>query len=144
MTIRVLLAAAIFSAVGIAGCNFAPSPSIEQLQAQQNQTWENLHQLAIAPYYKWESAGADCSSPDLVTARNNVVATASVVDPQRFDLDRIFAAGSWILDVADGAKRHGCADTARYLYDAVISTYVGGGYAALRERARIGIDDLRH
>jgi hypothetical protein len=32
---------------------------------------------------------------------------------------------------------------AQRLYDAVIEIYVGGDYAALRQRAQIGIDDLR-
>ncbi|MFI5022545.1 MAG: hypothetical protein ACHQRJ_12935 [Alphaproteobacteria bacterium] len=140
---RLVLAASLVL-VGVSGCGYNPPPTVQQIQAQISANWEGLHQLAVSPYYKWESAGADCSSPDLVTARDKVIGTAAVIDPVRFDLNDIVGAGSWILDVADGAKRHGCKETARYLYDYVISTYVGSGYAGLRERAHIGIDDLRH
>jgi hypothetical protein len=51
--------------------------------------------------------------------------------------------GSWILKVADAARQHHCKEVARNLYDTVIATYIGAAYAALRQRAQIGIDDLR-
>jgi hypothetical protein len=48
-----------------------------------------------------------------------------------------------VLDVADGAKRKGCARDARALYDFVLKNFSGLGYAALRERATVGIRDLQ-
>jgi hypothetical protein len=59
------------------------------------------------------------------------------------DLDMLQQTAGWILDVADGASEHGCPDTARKLYGCVIETYIGLGYAAHRQRAEIGLADLR-
>ena len=41
------------------------------------------------------------------------------------------------------AQRNGCEDIARSLYLKVIETYVGAGYEAMRQRAQIGMDNLR-
>ena len=44
---------------------------------------------------------------------------------------------------AQAAADKGCPDAARRWWLTVIETYVGTGYAAMRQRAQIGIDDLR-
>jgi hypothetical protein len=41
------------------------------------------------------------------------------------------------------AAEKGCGSTARTLYLYVIETFTGSAYAAMRQRAQIGIDDLR-
>jgi len=44
---------------------------------------------------------------------------------------------------AGAAADKGCGPTARTLYLYVIETFTGSAYAAMRQRAQIGIDDLR-
>jgi hypothetical protein len=38
---------------------------------------------------------------------------------------------------------YGCTEFARQVYNDVLSTYIGSGYAALRQRAQIGIEEAR-
>jgi hypothetical protein len=73
-----------------------------------------------------------------------VLFTASRLNPADHGLDMVRDSGGWIREVADAAPQHHCKEVARGLYDTVIATYVGTAYAALRQRAQIGIDDLRN
>jgi hypothetical protein len=45
--------------------------------------------------------------------------------------------------VAQTAANKGCDATARRIYLKVVDRYVGPDYAAMRQRAQIGLDDLR-
>lgn len=47
------------------------------------------------------------------------------------------------LDFGDTAAEKGCVKQAREIYTSVITRFVGIGYSAYRERAKIGLDDLR-
>ena len=69
---------------------------------------------------------------------------ASLLTPEQSGVDAVSDGNSWILEVADDARDHGCKAMARHLYDAVIEIYVGGDYAALRQRTQIGVDGLHH
>lgn len=44
---------------------------------------------------------------------------------------------------ADEALRHGCLDTADAVYRDVFTFYVGATYAGIRDRAKLGIEDVR-
>ena len=46
-------------------------------------------------------------------------------------------------EVAGLYEKIGCAAKARETYLFVIETFIGIGYSAMRQRAQIGIDDLR-
>jgi hypothetical protein len=99
--------------------------------------------VALKPLQLWEAeAQPSCTSPNLAKAGDLVLAAARMLTPERSGLDAVVEGGSWILDVADASRERGCAIMARRLYDAVIATYIGTAYAALRQRAQIGIDDL--
>jgi hypothetical protein len=88
--------------------------------------------------------GTDCASPRLKEAVRKVTETAgAVAATMKPEYGAMLEAGSAVLDVADGAKRKGCARDARELYDFVLKNFAGLGYAALRERATGGIRDLR-
>ena len=67
-------------------------------------------------------------------------AVATAMQPEYANM---LDAGAAVLDVADGAKKKGCARDARELYDFVLRNFSGLGYAELRERATVGIKDLR-
>jgi hypothetical protein len=87
--------------------------------------------------------GTDCASPRLKEAVHKVTDTAvALASTMKPDYAAMLEAGAAVLDVADGAKRKGCARDARVLYDFVLKNFSGLGYAALRERAMVGIRDL--
>ena len=109
---------------------------------QQNRITK-LHAIAIEYYLLWASeTPTSCDSPTLRTARFTVLNTANSITPA-LGPDAPLQAGSWVLDVADGVKARGCKEAARGLYAKVVSTYVGTGYARLRDRAMLGMADLR-
>lgn len=88
--------------------------------------------------------GQDCTSPRLKEAVRKATETAgAVAATMKPDYASMLEAGSAVLDVADGAKRKGCARDARELYDFVLKNFSGLGYAALRERATVGIRELK-
>ena len=53
------------------------------------------------------------------------------------------SAAHSMIEVAEYATEKHCPQTARKTYLAVIDTFTGSDYAAVRQRAQIGIDDLR-
>ena len=88
--------------------------------------------------------GADCSSPRLKEAAGKVTETTiALAASMRPDYETMLDAGGAVLDVADGAKKKGCAQKARDLYEFVLKHFSGLGYAELRERATVGIRDVK-
>ena len=88
--------------------------------------------------------GGDCASSKLKEAVRKVTETAgALAASMKPDYGAMLEAGAAVLDVADGASRRGCTREARELYDFALRNYSGLGYAALRERATVGIRDLR-
>ena len=89
--------------------------------------------------------GADCTSPKLKEAVSKVMETA---------VGRGVDDEAGICFHARGRRRRarrrgrrktkGCAHNARELYDFVLRNFAGLGYAALRERATVGIKDFGH
>jgi hypothetical protein len=90
-----------------------------------------------------------CTSEHLRSARVEALGMmgGSAVKQQQviyaWGVDGIYQIAGVVLDVADAARAHHCTKVAREIYDAVIRTYVGSDYAALRQRAEIGIRDLK-
>ena len=122
----------------------ATPPGIRSLQDQRRATIDRMRSETLRPLALWQQdTPPSCSSPTLEKASASVLMTASMLTPERHGVDAAIEGGSWILEVADAAREHGCKKVARGLYDTVIATYTGGAYAALRQRAQIGIDDLR-
>lgn len=87
----------------------------------------------------------DCASKDLNDAIvfSQGIISALVQKPGNLDPTLFLELGASALDVGDGARIAGCREDARKMYDYVIRVFVGGAYAGLRQRAQIGIDDLR-
>jgi hypothetical protein len=81
----------------------------------------------------------DCSSNGLEDPAGSAMLWGFATD----DLSGRQQGAGWVLDVADGAADHSCPDLARKLYRHVIEAYIGWGYAAHRQRAEIGLADLR-
>lgn len=122
----------------------ATPPGIKSLQDQRRAVIDDMRSETLRPLALWQQeTPPSCSSPALEKASASVLMTASLLIPERQGVDAAIEGGSWILEVADAAREHGCKKVARGLYDRVIATYTGAAYAALRQRAQIGIDDLR-
>jgi len=87
---------------------------------------------------------ADCSSPRLREAASKVKETTiAFAASMRPDYETMLAAGGAVLDVADGANRRGCSQKARELYEFVLKHFSGLGYAELRERATVGVREIK-
>jgi hypothetical protein len=117
---------------------------IDQVAAQRQRTLDQMAELTRAPLRGFmREDPPNCASTNLQKARGMALVNLSLLRPETHSFDTVFQSGTWLLEVADAARVHGCKNVARGLYDTVIATFVGSGYSALRERARIGIDDLR-
>ncbi len=147
MTRSPIMALALLCAATTACAGYDPAatpPGIKSLQDQRLAIIDGLRADTLRPLALWQQeTPPSCSSPTLERASASARMTASMLNPERHGVDVAIEGGSWILEVADAAREHGCKKVARGLYDAVIATYTGAAYAALRQRAQIGIDDLR-
>ncbi len=147
MTRFPIMALALLCAATAACAGYDPAatpPGIKGLQDQRRAVIDSLRSDTLRPLALWQQeTPPSCSSPTLEKASASARMTASMLNPERHGLDTAIEGGSWVLEVADAAREHGCKKVARGLYDAVIATYTGAAYAALRQRAQIGIDDLR-
>ena len=121
-----------------------PQARLNELQVQKQQTVNDMAESSRAPTRAFLAENPfTCDSSNLKKAESMALLTSSLLNPREHGFDTVLQSGTWILEVGDAAKSRGCKTDARKMYDAVISTYVGSGYAALRQRAQIGIDDLR-
>jgi predicted nuclease with TOPRIM domain len=85
-----------------------------------------------------------CESENLRKSVANALNVVETVESRKFKFDpkEQLNLGSTIVDVADAARKAGCNREAHAVYDYVIGVFVGSGYAALRQRAERGIQDL--
>jgi len=146
MPITRLIAIALLCAA-TAACNLPEAgtpPGIQSLIDQRRAAIDRTRSATLRPLRVWEEEQPlSCTSPRFAQARSSVLATARLLNPEDHGIDAVIEGGDWILEVADAARDHGCKEVARHLYDTVIATYTGSAYAALRQRAEIGIEDLR-
>jgi hypothetical protein len=79
----------------------------------------------------------------------NIDPSNPVWDPStRVEIARIQAGSierhtSLAFGLADAALESGCLDVADQAYRRIITYYTGSAYAGLRDRAKLGIDDVR-
>ena len=144
MRLRLIAPALIYAAAACSAHTTDSPPGIQALQDQRRAVIDKIGSDTLQPLSLWQQeAPPSCASPLLAKARDSVLVTASLITPDREGVDMVVESGSWILRVADAARQHRCKDVARDLYETVIATYTGAAYAALRQRAQIGIEDLR-
>ncbi len=67
--------------------------------------------------------GADCASPKLKEAAKVTDTATAVAATMKPEYAAMLEAGAAVLDVADGAKKKGCARNARELYDFVLRNF---------------------
>ena len=85
-----------------------------------------------------------CDSENLRNAVANALNVVETIETRKIEMDpeEQVNLGTAIVDVADAARKAGCSKEARAIYDYIVAVFVGSGYAALRQRAEIGIQDL--
>jgi hypothetical protein len=116
----------------------------DELQRQLEENTRRLYDGVHVPLNAFlRGPRGDCASAHLHEAAGVAAFLGASSGQMGADLDMLQQTAGWILDVADGASEHGCPDTARKLYRYVIETYIGLGYTAHRQRAEIGLADLR-
>jgi len=89
-----------------------------------------------------------CNDPSILTVTGMTAVIGS--DPEAYNSgtfqttlnNRLFSADA-LNRLAGAAMAKGCREVARDTYLSVITEYTGTAYAALRQRAQIGLDDLR-
>jgi hypothetical protein len=132
-------------AVAAAGLLFGCGTSSANLDAQIKTAEQQMLDASkkasesLALYAK--SPHKNCNGPELDEATET--ANAAVALSQRHELGVRLAAGGQLLSVADAAKSKGCVQQAGAIYDEVLRVFAGGEYASLRDRAMVGIQDLR-
>lgn len=126
------------------------SSSKAQWEAEQHKDAANLYlgREAVRAYLR-NDIPCNLDDPDAISAQNYL----SLLSSREDELYRIKAWNSHSrlhsmkmelqFALADAAKAKRCFGLADELYRKVITVYTGSSYAAERERARIGIDDIR-
>ena len=134
-------------------CAFEPAIALDEsaskpeaLQKELDDTNEELIAIVRQPLSDFikESPPA-CDSRNLGKTSGNALHLSKLVERGAIDLSakHRLDLGSTIVDIADAALKAGCKEEARALYDYVIAVFVGGNFASIRQRAQIGIEDLR-
>jgi seryl-tRNA synthetase len=121
------------------------SSKLEELQKQLEEANARMLDLIRKPLSDFTNESPPrCESENLRKSVANALNVVETVESRKFKLDpkEQLNLGSTIVDVADAARKAGCNKAARAVYDYVIGVFVGSGYAALRQRAEIGIQDL--
>ena len=140
-TLAAVAAAALLSGCGTSPFNLYGAKADAEIKTAEQQMLDasNKASESLALYAKLPHK--NCDGPELDEATE--AANAAVSLSQRHELGVRMAAGGQLLSVADAAKSKGCVQQARAIYDEVLRVFAGGAYASLRDRATIGIQDLR-
>lgn len=118
-------------------------PCAREATAKLERIHQNTLDLARKPLAAFEAENPKlCTSENLKEARVMALNLVSVLSPKSATAHKR-NTGATILDVADSARNAKCTQDARVLYDHVIKVFVGSDFAALRQRAEIGINDVR-
>ena len=147
-----LTGCAVAAAFDPSGASAQSSSKLEELQKQLEQSQKALVEanarmldLIRKPLSQFTNESPPrCDSENLRKSVANALNVVETIESRKINMDPIehLNLGSAIVDVADAARKAGCNKEARAVYDYVIAVFVGSGYAALRQRAELGIQDL--
>ena len=100
----------------------------------------DIDNLVMEPFYRWKSSPtASCESKELFESVRLAKAVAANTD--RLDMRQ--RSAMYQLEIADGALNKKCVDFADVVYRDVIKVFVGLAYGGYRQRAEIGLADVR-
>jgi hypothetical protein len=116
-----------------------------EMKRQMQETLQGLEAEILKPLHQWEKERpVNCNSDNLKTPHTSAILVAGEFQRRGHDELATFQMLAGVhLDIADSARKRGCLDFADGVYRYVISTFIGAGYAAHRQRAQIGLDDIR-
>jgi predicted nuclease with TOPRIM domain len=152
MRILVLLTACALTVFHSSGAPAQSSSKLEELQKQLEESRKEFEaanarmlDLIRKPLSHFTNESPPrCDSENLRKSVANALNVVETIESRKIQMDpkEQLNLGATIVDVADAARKAGCNKEARAVYDYVIAVFVGSGYAALRQRAEIGIQDL--
>jgi hypothetical protein len=152
MRILLLLTGCALATFHPSGAPAQSSSKLEELQKQLEASQKELEEanarildLIRKPLSDFTNENPPrCESENLRKSVANALNVVETVESRKFKFDpkEQLDLGSTIVDVADAARKAGCNREAHAVYDYVIGVFVGSGYAALRQRAERGIQDL--
>jgi hypothetical protein len=147
-----LLIGCALAALPPTGASTQSSSKLEELQKQLEESQKELEQanarildLIRKPLSHFiNESPPRCDSENLRKSVANALNVVETIESRKIRMDPQdqLNLGATIVDVADAARKAGCNKEARAVYDYVIAVFVGSGYAALRQRAETGIQDL--
>lgn len=127
-----------------------PAPKVTgptEEQAAQNRARPFVEGMAALERYR---ASDGCDGPDAQEVRAKIAEleeslslfhrVQSFPQYEREARDRHTALS---FAFADAALQRGCLDDADAVYRSLVAFYTGGAYAGIRDRAKLGIDDVR-
>ena len=152
MRILFLLTGCALAAFHASGASAQSSSKLEELQKQIEESQRELKDanarildLIRKPLSRFtHETPPRCDSENLRKSVANALNVVETIESREIKMDpeEQLDLAATIVDVADAARKAGCNKEARAVYDYVIAVFVGSGYAALRQRAEIGIQDL--
>ena len=107
---------------------------------------ETLKRAAMSSqneFRRAQDAVRDAQSNPLTTSNQKYQAALSLIDAREVNNFYIEALPKTMFYAADTALRFKCFSIADGFYRDIVATFVGGSYAAIRQRANIGIEDVR-
>ena len=116
-----------------------------EMKRQIDEAVRNLEADLLKPLRQWEKEKpVNCNSDKLKTPHTQAVLTAGEFQRRGHEELATFQMLAGVhLDIADSARKRGCLDFADGVYRYVISSFIGSGYTAHRQRAQVGLDDIR-
>jgi len=152
LLIVLLLTGCALTAFHPSGASAQSSSKLEEIQKQLEKSQKELKEanarildLIRKPLSRFlNESPPRCDSENLRKAVANALNVVEIIEARKIETDpeEQVILGATIVDVADAARKAGCNKEARAIYDYVVGVFVGSGYAALRQRAEIGIQDL--
>jgi hypothetical protein len=152
MRILLLLTSCALAAFSPSDASAQSSSKFEELQKRLEESQKELEEanarmldLIRKPLSLFTSESPPrCDSENLRKAVANALNVVETIESRKISMDpkEQLNLGAIIVDVADAARKAGCDNEARAVYDYVIAVFVGSGYGAVRQRAEIGIQDL--
>ncbi|MCI0365521.1 MAG: hypothetical protein L0Y44_16725 [Phycisphaerales bacterium] len=142
------LALTVTAFMSLHGCA-SKRPAVSTL-AEANENDARRYRDASEALEKWQADGG-CSGP----AHDAIVAKMNELEGNAARWNRVASSLPWqartarerhteiAFRFADVSLKRGCLDEADRTYRRLVEFYIGAAYSGIRDRARLGIDDVR-
>jgi len=123
-----------------------PGGGPTQEQAAQNRARPYIEGTAALEQFK---ANPDCDGPhshvvkEKITELEKNVSTFGTINMYQYENEASQMHTDLAFTFANLAMKNGCLDDADQVYRRLIAFYVWSAYSGIRDRARLGIEDIR-